>query len=177
VIRCLAAAIALAALAAPAHADGERVRYGKPVAIVDGVAAGLVGVGVYMIATNDDREVFSGGQLAGAGLVAAGGVTYLLGGPIVHGRRGNRSGAWTSVAIRAALPATGALAGYALDEEREQCDSGGYCGAAVVAPTLTVVGAAAAMAIDWFVLAETEVTPYAAPHRHDGVTAGLAGVF
>jgi hypothetical protein len=187
-MRVVAAGVAVAwllgvspALAQPggtfsARAEPERVRYGATIAVIDGVAAGVIGLGALMIARDDSREVLSSGVVKGGVLVVIGGGIFLVGGPAVHARKHNRSSAWTSVATRIVVPGAGALLGYYLDEERKDCD-GGYCGPDVFGPTLTILGAAGAMAFDWFVLAEVEVTPYVAPAPGGGTTVGLAGAF
>jgi hypothetical protein len=158
-------------------------RYGAKVALVDGLSVGAFVVGGILFA----GSAFNSGpdeeddMILGFGLMLGGIAGYAIGGPVVHGWKGNKSGAWKSVGLRLGLP----LLGVAIAEiaqtphcEGDVCyeeDEGLGLG-------LAGLGMLSAMVIDWFVLAKVErreqtYVPYATTNRGGGVTLGLAGAF
>jgi len=152
-------------------------RYGGTIALVDGLSIGAGVAGFYLLgagfseAGEDSEDAGNGGGgkiLLGAGLILGSAGGLLFGGPIVHSRHHNSSGALRSFGARTLLPIGGALLGSALDHDDE-----GGAGAALFS-----AGLVAAMILDWTVLAKREVgfTPYASTGR-DGTVVGLGGRF
>jgi hypothetical protein len=158
-------------------------RYGTTIALVDGLSMAAVVIGAVIFVgsvVEDDDSSGSDGAL-GAAIMIGGGVSMFVGGPYVHYRKGNSSGAWQSLGLRIGLPLVGSLIGVAMQDEcadnGEPCDdeTGGSLGG---------IGFLAAMAIEGFVLAKREVavtyaypTPYVAPAPGGGLTLGLGGRF
>lgn len=132
----------LAARPARAQAQpGDGEWYGWQIALVDVAAAGSIVVWTKLI---------SGKSLADARqatpLLALGGLTYLLGGPLVHGALHHNLAAGRSLMLRLLLPVgLGLLGGYA---------GGQGVGAAAGAVSGFALGGAAAMAIDWITARE-----------------------
>jgi hypothetical protein len=160
----------------------ETHRYGSTIALVDGLSFGAMLVGAIMFASGINSGEDNEDDAATGALLMIGGMAgYALGGPIVHGTKGNRSGAWTSFALRLGLPMVGAAIGESMHDTRCQGD---YCyeedngeGA-----SLAGVGIVTAMVVDWFVLAKVQrpthaYVPYATTGRDGDVTVGLAGSF
>jgi hypothetical protein len=171
VIAMLLATAGVAHAQAPGETAPRKIhRYGWKVAAVDLAAVGLALVGTVDAVEHD-------GHSWGVVAIGAGVATYLFGGPVVHGRRGNAGAASWSVAVRMLVPVgaggVGALVGWAHGKDRE-AGMGTLTGAAIGMG----VGVPLAMAIDWFVLArERKVTPVVEPLRGGGAVAGLAGTF
>jgi hypothetical protein len=153
----------------PAADPPPRVeRYGKTIAAVDVAAVALIVIGGVEINEHGDE---SWGPFA----VGAGILTYAVGGAVVHGRHHRGGAAAKSLAMRTLFPVVGAgvlgLAGSPLNDR--EIPIGTMLGVAAG----TLLGAATAMAIDWFSLAkERQVTATVQP-TGGGATVGLAGSF
>jgi hypothetical protein len=164
-------------------AESYTHRYGKKIALVDGISFGAMLVGVVMVASSFDGP--GGGdedEMALGGVLMIGGAAgYAFGGPIVHGANGNEWGAWKSFGLRAGLPFLGAAIGESMKQEVCELD---YCTTEDNGETesLFAVGVLTAMVVDWFVLAKVErknpgYLPYATTNRAGDVTFGVAGGF
>jgi hypothetical protein len=161
-------------------------RYGTKIATVDGLSVGgiLVGAIVFAFSVTEDfddngDDDADAGVVIGAGLMIAGGLGLLFGGPLIHNREGNTSGAWKSLGIRVGIPLLGGLLVGALTDETcdagdEQCNRG-----AETASSLVGLAWIAGIVVDWFYLArvtvDAPVYPYAAPSPYGGVSLGLVG--
>jgi hypothetical protein len=162
-------------------------RYGSKIATVDGLSLGGMFVGAIVFAFSvtedfDDNgdEDGDAGVAIGAGLMIAGGLGLVFGGPLIHNREGNTSGAWKSLGLRLGIPLVGGLLIGAMTDEScdssvdEDCNRG-----AETASTLLGLAWVGGIVLDWFYLARVEVDapvyPYAAPTPHGGVSLGLTG--
>ena len=162
-------------------AESYTHRYGKKVALVDGLSFGLALVGVMTFAgginnSDSDDDLVIGGVLMIGGMAG-----YAFGGPAVHGAQGNKSGAWKSFVLRVGLPFVGAAIGESMKKEECQIDT---CTISDNGETesLFAVGVVTAMVVDWLVLAKVErktpgYLPYATTSRDGDVTFGIAGGF
>jgi hypothetical protein len=162
-------------------AESYTHEYGTKIALVDGLSLGLVVVGVMTFAggineSGSDDDLVIGGMLMVGGMAG-----YVFGGPMVHGAKGNKTGAWKSIGLRVGLPFLGAAIGESMKKEECQID---YCTTSDngESESLFAVGVLTAMVIDWFVLAKVEkrtsaYTPIVTPVRDGGMTFGIAGSF
>lgn len=146
------AAVTLLTLPARAQApQPDGAWYGWQIALVDLAAAGAIVGGVKVMSgksLDDARRV-------SAPFLAVGALTYLIGGPVIHGLHHNPGAATRSLLLRIVLPVgLGTLGGLA---------GGQGVGAAVGAVTGWGIGGATAMAIDWIAAFEPNRTFALAP--------------
>lgn len=140
----------------PAPGEQRRVeRYGLQVAFVDAAAVGVLGLAFVLQTRMRNDE-------AALGLAAAGLATWWVGAPVVHGLRGNRRGALTSLALRTLLPtAAGALA-WKLSPATTRCPPGdrdcepwpATIDRLLITAASALAGAATASLIDWIALSK-----------------------
>ena len=132
-------------------------------------AIATFGVGGFLLlASALGGDETGGAGVAGAVLVSASIVSYVVTPPLLHVDRGNPRGAMRSALARAGLPLAGGLLAYLSDRrgEEDRIVSG------------VVVGMGGAMVLDWLLLARmpARTAPFVAPSG-SGVQAGIAGSF
>ena len=146
----------------PAHAeDVARRWYGDQSLVVDGTAVGvtLIGGGVVLGTAGDIT-----GLVVGAGTIGLGGLTYLIGSPIVHLAHGRGGIAGASLGLRT-VPAIPVSLLFALRPLK--------VGPGVALVTAIPVTALGAMAVDDFVLAYETTSRVSIVPMVDRETRGL----
>lgn len=130
----------------------SRIWYGWQNLLVDGAGqTSAIALGVIMA-----------GRDGGASAMGTGLATYVLGGPIVHFAHGNVGKGFGSLALRAGLPASGALAGAVI--ELRSCGGESFCGLSGGFFGLAV-GTVGAIVLDASVLAYKKVPPESTAKR------------
>jgi hypothetical protein len=145
-------------------AAAER-RYNWEIAVADGAAFAALAGGSAM--DNDP----------GAALVVLGGLSYLVGAPILHASHDNTGRAGTSLAVRVLAPLAGGAIGFAIgDDDGEELYrvSGAVTGFAIgmVAASLLDISSPAYDTRD-----DDDATAVILPVRGGGATVGIAGRF
>jgi hypothetical protein len=168
-MRAIAIVGMLALLGGVARADDEPRPppepgfYGHHIAIVDGVAVGLTGLGFHLLYEYLDCEC----EEMGSGVLIMLGVgTYAMMPAMLHHERKRTASTVGSVSLRVGLPVMALI----VADERD-ASTAWKVGA-------TLGGAATAMVIDWSLLSNDrrKVAPVVAPVT-DGVAVGVAGAF
>lgn len=95
--------------------------YGSSILMTDLTALGVGALAVATLSTSSSSGAVGGTLLVGAGL------TYVLGGPIVHATHGNTGTAFGSFGLRLGLPVGGALVGGLIGGQMSQGCSGDFC--------------------------------------------------
>lgn len=156
--------------AQPAHSEQRRVeRYGLQVAFVDAAAVGMLGLAFVLQTRMRNDE-------AALGLAAAGLTTWWVGAPVVHGLRGNRRGALTSLALRTLLPTAAGAIAWKLSPATTRCPPGdrdcelwpAALDRLLITAASALAGAATASLIDWIALSKKTHPRRASPQA--GIT-------
>ena len=174
------AASAQPALTPPSEAappPSSTTSYARSIATADGVAGamflggGLTGI-ICLVDSLDFEEDSPSSPLCplAATLLIGSAATYAIVPAVIHSRHGNAGKAVLSTMLRIGLPAAGLALGQIVDND--DVSSFGFLG-----------GVGAAVAIDWFALAQDEAPPprpsfqpTVTPLR-GGAAAGVAGSF